>query len=113
MVTGKPSWVELRKKGSERYRKKLCRVENQGRKPPATLEDRCQGRPRLVTCGASGDMAGHQVSPSRPDCSSRSQGGNWLTRKEALYGSPIGKLAKTAKSRFAVGDLKARLWDIS
>ena len=31
------------------------------------------------------------------------------TLKEALYGIPIGRLAKTAKARFANGDLNARL----
>ena len=36
-----------------------------------------------------------------------------LTLKAALYGIPMGRLAKTAKSRFARGDLKARLWEIS
>ena len=35
------------------------------------------------------------------------------TLKEALYGIPIGRLAKTAKTRFANGNLNARLWDIS
>ena len=36
-----------------------------------------------------------------------------LTLKAALYGRPIGRLAKTANSLFAIGDLKARLWEIS
>ncbi len=36
-----------------------------------------------------------------------------LTLKAALYGTPMGRLAKTANSRFANGALKARLWDIS
>ncbi len=36
-----------------------------------------------------------------------------LTLKAALYGTPMGRLAKTANSRFANAALKARLWDIS
>jgi hypothetical protein len=35
------------------------------------------------------------------------------TRKAALYGKPIGRLANMANRRFANGDLKARLCDIS
>ena len=35
------------------------------------------------------------------------------TRNEALYGIPIGRLAKIAMALLALGDLKARLWDIS
>lgn len=35
------------------------------------------------------------------------------TRKEALYGTAIGKLAIIAKSLLAVGERKARLWEIS
>lgn len=37
----------------------------------------------------------------------------WLTLKAALYGTPIGRLAKTANNLLARGDLKARLWEIS
>lgn len=36
-----------------------------------------------------------------------------LTRKAALYGSPIGRFAKMARTRLARGDRKARLWEIS
>lgn len=36
-----------------------------------------------------------------------------LTLKAALYGTPIGRLAKTANNLLAKGDLKARLWEIS
>ena len=36
-----------------------------------------------------------------------------LTLKAALYGIPIGRLARTANSRFANGALKARLCEIS
>ena len=36
-----------------------------------------------------------------------------LTLKAALYGRPIGKLAMMANRRLAMGDLKARLWEIS
>jgi hypothetical protein len=35
------------------------------------------------------------------------------TLKEALYGIPIGRLAKIAIIRFAFADLNARLCDIS
>jgi hypothetical protein len=35
------------------------------------------------------------------------------TLKEALYGMPIGRFAKTARARFAAGDLEAKLWLIS
>ena len=36
-----------------------------------------------------------------------------LTRNAALYGTPIGRFAKMAKSRLASGALNARLWEIS
>lgn len=36
-----------------------------------------------------------------------------LTRNDALYGKPMGRLAKMAKSLLAKGDRKARLWEIS
>jgi hypothetical protein len=36
-----------------------------------------------------------------------------LTRKEALYGIPIGRLAKMARTRFALAERKARLCEIS
>ena len=35
------------------------------------------------------------------------------TLKAALYGIPMGRLAITANNLFAIGDLKARLCDIS
>lgn len=37
----------------------------------------------------------------------------WYGLNEALYGIPIGRFAKMAIIRFALGDLKAKLWDIS
>ena len=39
--------------------------------------------------------------------------GRILTRNAALYGTPMGRLAKTANNLFADGDLKARLCEIS
>lgn len=36
-----------------------------------------------------------------------------FTLKAALYGIPMGRFAKTAKSRLARGALNARLWEIS
>jgi hypothetical protein len=36
-----------------------------------------------------------------------------LTLNEALYGTAMGRLAKMAKRRLAMGDRKARLWEIS
>jgi hypothetical protein len=39
--------------------------------------------------------------------------GMMRTLKDALYGRPIGRLAKMASSRLANGERKARLWDIS
>lgn len=36
-----------------------------------------------------------------------------LTLNEALYGTPMGRFANMARNRFAVGDRKARLWEIS
>ena len=36
-----------------------------------------------------------------------------LTLKAALYGRPIGRLARIANNRFARGALNARLWEIS
>lgn len=38
---------------------------------------------------------------------------NKLTLKEALYGIPIGRFANIAINLFAIGDLNARLWEIS
>jgi len=35
------------------------------------------------------------------------------TRNAALYGTPIGRFAKMAKSLLTRGALKARLWEIS
>ena len=37
----------------------------------------------------------------------------YLTRKAALYGNPMARLAKTAAKRLARGDLKAKLCEIS
>ena len=64
MITGKSSLVGLRRKGSGKYRKRLCQVASRGKKPLAMLGDRCQGHPHLATCGALDDMAGRQVSTS-------------------------------------------------
>lgn len=36
-----------------------------------------------------------------------------LTLNAALYGTPIGILAKIARTRLANADRKARLWEIS
>lgn len=36
-----------------------------------------------------------------------------ITRKAAEYGNPMGRLANIANSRFAIGLLNARLWEIS
>ena len=42
---------------------------------------------------------------------------NWscrgLTLNAALYGKPIGRFAKMASMRLAIGDRNARLWEIS
>jgi hypothetical protein len=36
-----------------------------------------------------------------------------LTLKEALYGTAMGRFAKMANRRLAMGERKARLWEIS
>jgi hypothetical protein len=36
-----------------------------------------------------------------------------LTLNDALYGTPMGKLANMAKNRLAKADRNARLWEIS
>ena len=53
------------------------------------------------------------ISPELDRCWQCGEGLVELTLKAALYGIPMGRLAKTAKSRFAIGVLKARLWEIS
>lgn len=45
--------------------------------------------------------------------SSTKKGVRWHTRNAALYGIPIGKLAIIANTLLAMGDLKARLCEIS
>jgi hypothetical protein len=40
-------------------------------------------------------------------------GGKVLTRNEALYGTAMGRFAKMANRRLAMGERKARLWEIS
>lgn len=76
--------------------------------PPGMWADRYLDHQLREICDASNGMAEiHQPEV----CQERYE--VMTTLKAALYGNPMGMLAKTASNLFARGDLKAKLWEIS
>lgn len=77
------------------------------------------GKVGVEAVDAEGLVVGEVVGLVKMVCQyvvSRYPGGkreDWLTLKEALYGTPMGRFAKIAKRRLACGERKARLWEIS
>ena len=95
-------------------RRMLCRGGSRERGLRGLLGGRCRDLlPRWICGGLGGRAIFVSVSILLVFRESRAVGTGGNTLNAALYGIPIGKLAKIASSLFAIGERKARLWEIS